>query len=151
MTPTLEELLSLDPASPAMLRAQQLADNDRALLDALVAMRRDRGLTQAQVGESMGVSQPSVADFEAYDANPTLARIRRYAHAVEALIVHKVEADEGQLLDEARRSDWVHTTLRDVSVAHSASASRASVFQLEQADALGMGDPVRDGDFSLAA
>lgn len=101
MTPALEELLGLDPASPALLRAQLLADNDRALLSALVAIRKERGLAQAQVGELMGVSQPSVADFEAHDANPTLSRIRRYAHAVRAHVVHKVEADEGQLLDDA--------------------------------------------------
>lgn len=151
MAPTLEELLGLEATSPALLRAERLADNDRALLDALVAIRRERGLTQAQVGEIMGVSQPSVADFEAYDANPTLARIRRYAHAVEALIVHKVEADEGQLLDDVRRTDWMHTTLRDVSVAHSRPAPRPSMFQLERTGALGAGVPVLGGDFPLAA
>lgn len=107
---TLDELLGLDPASPEALRADLLAENDQALLDALVQVRIDRGLTQAQVAAIMGVKQPSIADFEAHDSNPTLSRIRRYAHAVGALIAHKVEVDSGQLLDN-RRDQWVATTV----------------------------------------
>lgn len=103
---TLDEMLGLDAQSPSMLRAEALVENDRAFLDALVAARIARGLSQQQVAKLMGVSQPTVADFERHDSNPTLARIRRYAHAIEALIAHRVELDEGQLLD-ARRSEWV--------------------------------------------
>lgn len=122
MNPPVERILGVDPTSPDALRAEQLATNDRALMRALVAIRKERGLSQAQVGAIMGISQPSVADFEAHDANPTLAKIRRYAHAVRALIVHKVEADEGQLLDGARRGDWVATSFQRVplgAVSHS--------------------------------
>lgn len=111
---TLEELLGLDPSSPAIQRAELLADNDRALLRGLVQIRKERGLSQAQVGALMGITQPSVADFEAHDSNPTLAKIRRYAHAVQALIVHRVEVDEGQLLDEAKRDAWVATSIKHV-------------------------------------
>ena len=73
-------------------------------------VRRERGFTQAQVAESMGVKQPTVADFEAHDSNPTLSRIRRYAHAVGALISHRVELDSGQLLDH-RRDEWVPASI----------------------------------------
>ncbi len=96
---TLDELLGLDPMSPEVLRADLLAENDRQLLDSLVQVRRSRGFTQARVAESMGVKQPTVADFEAHDSNPTLSQIRRYAHAVGVLIYHRVEVDSGQLLD----------------------------------------------------
>ena len=96
---TLDELLGLDPMSPEVLRADLLAENDRQLLDSLVQVRRARGFTQALVAESMGVKQPTVADFEAHDSNPTLSQIRRYAHAVGVLIYHRVEVDSGQLLD----------------------------------------------------
>lgn len=113
---TLEELLGIDPSSPDVVRAEQLAMNDRALLRELVAIRKERQLSQARVGEIMGISQPSVAAFEAHDSNPRLSTIRRYAHAVEALIVHRVEKDEGQLLDSTRRGEWVATSIRKTRV-----------------------------------
>lgn len=107
----IDELLGLDPDSPDVIRAEQLALNDRALIRGLVAIRKQRNLSQADVGRLLGISQPSVAEFEAHDANPTLAKIRRYAQAVRALIVHQVAADEGQLRDPAQRSAWVAASL----------------------------------------
>lgn len=98
---SLEEMLGLDPQSPEMLRAEFLVENDRALLRRLIEVRKSRGLTQEQVGELMGVSQPTVAKFEAYDSNPRLSTVRRYAHAVRALVDHIVEPDSGQLLDSS--------------------------------------------------
>ena len=103
---TLAELLGVDLDSPEMRRAELLAANDRRLLDELVRIRQARGLSQAAVGEIMGVTQPTVAAFEAYDSNPRLSSIRRYAHAVGALVRHQVEADTGQLADPARRAEW---------------------------------------------
>ncbi len=107
---TLEELLGLDARSPSMQRATQLVENDGAFLRRLVEIRKEQGLTQQDVADRMGVSQPTVAKFESYDSNPTLATIRRYAHAVEALVKHEVEADTGQLQDPARREQWVAGT-----------------------------------------
>ncbi|MEZ5087427.1 MAG: helix-turn-helix transcriptional regulator [Tessaracoccus sp.] len=103
---TLAELLGIDADSPDVLRAESLAEQDRALLDALVQVRITRGLTQTQVADALGVKQPSIAHFETHDSNPTLSRIRRYAHAVGALISHRVELDSGQLLDH-RREEWL--------------------------------------------
>ena len=96
---TLEELLGIDPDSPSMRRATQLVENDRALLRRLTQLRGDQGLTQQDVADRMGVTQPTVARFEAYDTNPTLASIRRYAHAIGALITHVVETDSEQRQD----------------------------------------------------
>lgn len=96
---SLEEMLGLDPQSPEMIRAEFLVSSDRELLRRLVEVRRKRGLSQGQVGELMGVSQPTVAAFEAHDSNPQLSTIRRYAHAVRALVRHEVESDSGQLED----------------------------------------------------
>ena len=96
---TLEELLGIDPDSPSMRRATQLMENDRALLRRLIQLRSDQGLTQQDVADRMGVTQPTVAKFEAYDSNPTLASIRRYAHAVGALVTHVVETDSEQRQD----------------------------------------------------
>lgn len=118
---SLEESLGLDPHSPDLLRAEMLADNDRELLRALVEVRRARQLSQRAVGDIMGVSQASVSQFEDHDSNPTLATIRRYAHAVGALIVHKVEADSGQLLDPGQRTHWLASSVKNVPAEQMAS------------------------------
>lgn len=70
---TLDELLGLDPTSPEVLRADLLTENNRRLLDDLVRVRKERGLSQSDVAAQLGVKQPTVADFEAYDSNPTLS------------------------------------------------------------------------------
>ena len=71
--------------------ADSLVESHDKLMEDLIAMRKRHRLTQEVVAERMGVSQPSVAAFERYDANPTLSSVRRYALAVGAAIVHRVE------------------------------------------------------------
>ncbi|SHJ47489.1 Helix-turn-helix domain-containing protein [Tessaracoccus bendigoensis DSM 12906] len=107
---SLNEIFGIDPDAPEVIRARHLIENDQDLLDSLVRIRKERGLSQGDVAKILGVKQPSVADFEAHDSNPTMARIRRYADAVGALISHKVEMDTGQLLDD-RRGQWVSASL----------------------------------------
>lgn len=70
--------------------AELLVDADDSLLAQLVELRKSNGLTQLEVAARMGVSQPTVAAFERYDANPRLSTIRRYALAVGAEITHTV-------------------------------------------------------------
>ena len=71
-------------------RAADLIENDVALVEGLVELRKRHGLSQADVAVRMGVSQPTVSAFEKYDANPRLSTIRRYALAVEAEVSHTV-------------------------------------------------------------
>lgn len=71
-------------------RANQLVQDHDNLLDSLIQMRIDKGLTQELVGDRMGISQPAVAAFESYEANPTLSTIRRYALAVGAIVKTEV-------------------------------------------------------------
>lgn len=71
--------------------ADSLVDSHDKLMEDLVLMRKRHRLTQDIVAERMGVSQPTVAAFERYDANPTLSTIRRYALAVGASLTHTVE------------------------------------------------------------
>lgn len=70
--------------------ADALVESHDQLMGLLVAMRKRHRLTQDVVAERMGVSQPTVAAFERYDANPKLSTIRRYALAVGASIEHTV-------------------------------------------------------------
>jgi DNA-binding XRE family transcriptional regulator len=106
-----DDLLGLNQDDPIMRRAEVLVENDSELLRSLIRIRKDSGLKQIHVARLLGISQASVAAFERYDNDPKLSTIRRYAHAVGALVAHQVEADTGQLFD-SRSSRWmpVHLT-----------------------------------------
>lgn len=86
-------------ASKSRLRARYLVNQDRELHFELIRLREASGLTQRDVALRLGVSPQAISKFERVDADPRLSTIRRYAHAIEALVTHKVEADEGQLED----------------------------------------------------
>ena len=77
-------------------RADLLVDARDRLLEGLVRLRKEHKLSQQTVAERMGVSQPTVAAFERYDANPTVSSIIRYAMAVDALLDIKVVDDCGE-------------------------------------------------------
>lgn len=77
-------------------RADLLVDARDRLLEGLVRLRKEHKLSQQTVAERMGVSQPTVAAFERYDANPTVSSIIRYAMAVNALLNIKVVDDCGE-------------------------------------------------------
>jgi transcriptional regulator with XRE-family HTH domain len=77
-------------------RAEDLVRTDREFLAALIHHREKHGLTQADVAERMGVSQSTVSSFERYDANPTMATIRRYALAVGVRTRKLVDDDCGE-------------------------------------------------------
>ncbi|WP_314975679.1 helix-turn-helix transcriptional regulator [Actinomyces bouchesdurhonensis] len=76
-------------------RADLLVDARDRLLEGLVRLRKEHKLSQQTVAERMGVSQPTVAAFERYDANPTVSSIIRYAMAVNAVLDIKVVDDCG--------------------------------------------------------
>lgn len=81
----------MTPQSTSLDRsAEALVESHYQLIQSLIAIRLQSGLSQETVGTRMGVSQPSVAAFEAADSNPTLSTIRRYALAVGAQINHQV-------------------------------------------------------------
>lgn len=154
MNTTLEALLGLDEDLQSVDRAELLAANDRSLLRELVAIRKARDLTQGDVGKLMGVSQPSVAAFEAHDSNPKLSTIRRYAQAVGALIRHEVDKDEGQLQDKLQREVWTRSS---GAVSHSSGSliatfvagSGAASFRFSSASSVRYGDSSQ-ADFALA-
>ncbi|MGW3344514.1 helix-turn-helix domain-containing protein [Nonomuraea rubra] len=90
--PHLAELLGIDLADPDVQRENAAIDRDMRLVETLVTIRKQRGLTQAEVAERMGRSQPAVSDFERLGGDPHLSTIRRYALAVGAEVVHVVTA-----------------------------------------------------------
>jgi DNA-binding XRE family transcriptional regulator len=90
MSASLDEQLGIDTSDPIQRRASELVDNDYALLSRLVALRREKNLTQTEVGIRMGVSEDAVRYIERPDADPHLSTLRRYALAVGASIQHTV-------------------------------------------------------------
>ena len=69
-----------------------LIDDHVQMLMALVRCRLRKELPIETVAERMGVSSEDVVAFEHYDANPRLDTIQRYALAVGARIVTRVES-----------------------------------------------------------
>ncbi|MBF4591259.1 helix-turn-helix domain-containing protein [Curtobacterium sp. VKM Ac-1395] len=82
-----------DSDSAIEARAEALVEDHERLLRDLVKHRKGHDLSQEVVAERMGVTQPTVAAFERYDANPTLATLRRYALAVGVRLHTDVDDD----------------------------------------------------------
>ena len=74
-------------------RARQMSAQRRELMRVLVALRRERGLTQAQVDEIIWAPAGTVHQLEQYDSDPPLSLLHRYANALGASITHAVVID----------------------------------------------------------
>ena len=61
---------------------RQMAERRHTLSGQLVALRRDVGLSQAEVASRMGTSQSAVARFEAGDLDVRLSTVERYTTAL---------------------------------------------------------------------
>lgn len=90
----IDDLLGIDAEDPQVALATVLVRADTTLLRELVETRARAGLSQQEVADRLGISQPSVAAFERYDNDPKLSTIRRYALAVGALVTHSVDDAE---------------------------------------------------------
>jgi len=78
-------------ADPKFRAACDALEDEFAALAALLAARKDAGLTQADVAARMGVSQPVLARMESSLGSrrhaPSLATLRRYADACGKTLV----------------------------------------------------------------
>lgn len=90
------ELKAKALADPEVLSEyERLNREEFAILDEMLAARREAGLTQTQVAEKMGTKAPAVARLEASLASgkhsPSIETLRKYAHALgKRLEVHLV-------------------------------------------------------------
>lgn len=73
----------------------------------LVRIRREAGLSQADVAALLGVTQQAVHKIERYDADLKLSTLERYANAIGALVFHHVEADNGRAVRLMTGAEWV--------------------------------------------
>ena len=109
-------------------RADLLVDAKDRLLEDLVSLRKEHKLSQQTVAERMGVSQPTVAAFERYDANPTVSSIIRYAMAVNALLDIKVVDDCG----EGVPATWQMTGAAQTTISVSAPPRQEQAISITQ-------------------
>lgn len=67
---------------PILPGFREMAQRRRELLAELVARRRAAGLSQSQIAERMGTSQPAVARLEAGEVDARMSTVERYAAAL---------------------------------------------------------------------
>jgi transcriptional regulator with XRE-family HTH domain len=85
----------IDPNAPEYQLRKALARADSSLLNDLVRMRKDKGLTQQIVAERMNRDKSAVSNFERLGIDPHLSTIRRYAAAIGAAVTHQVKDVQG--------------------------------------------------------
>lgn len=86
---TLKAEMLADPATHAEYEA--LAPEFETAHE-LIAARTRAGLTQTEVAERMGTSQSTVARLESGKRQPSLRTVQRYAQAVGARAVVRIES-----------------------------------------------------------
>jgi predicted transcriptional regulator len=84
---THEELKTIALSNP-IVRAEydRIEREEMPMFDAILAARKEAGLTQAQVAERMGTKAPAIARLEnalvTGSPSPSLATLRKYAAAL---------------------------------------------------------------------
>lgn len=81
--------------------SERLALADNEMRWALIESRKRAGYSQRELAEIIGVSQPTIANFERHENDPRLSTLRRYALAVGAEIRHQVRICDGSVVESA--------------------------------------------------
>ena len=68
-----------------------MSERRRSVSGQLTTLRRELGLSQAEVAARMGTSQSAVARFEAGDLDVRLSTLDRYSTALGARLEWKIE------------------------------------------------------------
>ena len=70
---------------------REMAERRHSVSGQLVSLRRELGLSQAEVAARMGTSQSAVARFEAGDLDVRLSTVQRYTTALGARLEWRIE------------------------------------------------------------
>lgn len=90
----LDEEFPTDPAIAAEV------DPPHVLASNVYRLRKDRGLTQEQLAEAVGVRQPRIAEVERGDANPRLLTLARLAFALGVPVSALLDPDHLDRMEE---------------------------------------------------
>lgn len=74
-----------------------------SLIDQLIYMRTQAGLTQAQLAERMHTQKSNISRLERGNANPSWVTLQKYAHACEFEL--SLKAQKMELLEEIQTSE----------------------------------------------
>lgn len=107
--------------------ALELAREDRKLIADLVGIRR-RKIGQEALAERMGVTQPTVSEFERLGNDPKLSTLRRYAHALGVMVRHQVGDAEGVEGSE----DLTHFAHTGVQTTETAAAATRRLHETQE-------------------
>lgn len=77
----LEDLLARFMEDPEFRKEYERADEEYALIEALIRARSEANLTQAELARRLGTTQSAVARLEGGRVSPSFATLRRYAEA----------------------------------------------------------------------
>nr|WP_246405311.1 helix-turn-helix domain-containing protein [Nocardiopsis algeriensis] len=94
----LDDLLGIDAEAPEQQEADQDVQEFVSLIDALVELRKQQGLTQSDVASAMGTTQSAVSEIESVANDPRISTVQRYARAVCARLQFRVRV-AGPALD----------------------------------------------------
>jgi predicted transcriptional regulator len=70
---------------------RQISERRHSLSGQLLVLRREQGLSQAEVAARMGTSQSAVARFEAGDLDVRLSTVERYVSAVGGTLEWRID------------------------------------------------------------
>lgn len=92
-----EVFARIEAEHPEILEIAHEVDPPISLALNVMRARDARGMTQAQLAEAIGVSQPRIAKIERGDANPRLITLSKIAHALgitlSELVVDSIHKD----------------------------------------------------------
>jgi DNA-binding XRE family transcriptional regulator len=72
-----EDLHAKYMKDPEYKRAYEEMEPEFTIIKAIIKARAKHGLTQRQLAENLGISQPSLARFESGKTNPTLSFLQK--------------------------------------------------------------------------
>ncbi|MEE2001992.1 helix-turn-helix transcriptional regulator [Alkalimonas sp. MEB108] len=78
---SLETLKQRALANPEVKAEYDQLEGEFSLIDQLLSMRTEAGLTQTQVAERMQTQKSNVSRLERGNANPSWSTLTKYAHA----------------------------------------------------------------------
>lgn len=104
--------------TPEAKLALELAREDQNLITSLIARRKEKGLSQEQLAELIGIAQATVSAFERVGNDPHLSTVRRYARALGVMVRHHLDDDA-----ECGDSQYIaHVSDRGVTTQETAAA-----------------------------
>lgn len=78
---TLDQLKKEAFKNPKVKNAYDELDEEFQLIQALIDMRKQSGLTQEQIAEKMGTKKSNISRLEGANSNPGWKTLQKYAHA----------------------------------------------------------------------